>query len=206
MDFQQPDEAAAPNERVQITAAEGALIVGELRRAPLASVDEAKSAAGAPRAPGFYAWWIAPGAIAGVPDVPHPSKPLGLLYVGIAPRSAASSTDLRRRLCGQHIGGNLGSSTFRFGLASLLWEPKGWTPRGSGSGRPVLDAADNRALSAWQRENLRVGWAIVPEPWRFEEEVIGRMSPPMNRERNARRPFYATMGEARRRLRAAARS
>jgi len=140
-----------------------------------------------------------------VPHVPHPSQPLGLLYVGIAPGNAISSTDLRRRLCGQHLGGNISSSTFRFGLASLLWEREGWIPRQSRSGRPVLDADDNAALSQWQRRSLRVAWAIVPEPWRFEEEVIRAMGPPMNRERNARHAFYVRMGEARRRLRAAAR-
>jgi hypothetical protein len=138
--------------------------------------------------------------------VPHLSEPLGLLYVGIAPRRAGSSTDLRRRLCGQHIGGNIASSTFRFGLASLLWERQGWRPRLSRSGRPLLAAEDNRSLTDWQRAHLRVGWAVVPEPWSVEAEVIGLMNPPMNREGNAGHPFYEAMGWARRRLRAAART
>jgi hypothetical protein len=49
----------------------------------------------------------------------------------------------------------------------------------------MLDRADNAALSQWQRRTLRVAWAIVREPWRFEEQVIRAMGPPMNRERIA---------------------
>ena len=179
-------------------------IVAQLLLAPPMSVNDTKSLGGAPKAPGFYAWWTTPREIEGVPHVPHPSQPLGLLYVGIAPRRAASSTDLRRRLCSQHIGGNISSLTFRFGLASLLWEREDWTPRRSSSGRPMLDRADNAALSQWQRRSLRVAWAIVQEPWRFEEQVIRAMGPPMNRESNARDPFYAQMGAARSRFRLSA--
>jgi hypothetical protein len=199
----EPHWTEPPNHVIEIGAGV-AEIVDELRRGPLLSVDDAESVAGAPAAPGFYAWWAVPDAIPGVPLIPHPSEPLGLLYVGIAPRNAASSTDVRRRLCGQHIGGNVGSSTFRFGLASLLWEREGWTPRASRSGRPMLAAEDNRALSAWQRGHLRVRWAVVQAPWRFEADVIATMTPPMNREGNSRHPFYAAMGEARSAFRAAA--
>ena len=39
-----------------------------------------------------------------------------------------------------------------------------------------------------------------------EAELIGLMNPPMNREGNAGHQFYEAMGEARRRLRAAAQS
>jgi hypothetical protein len=54
------------------------------------------------------------------PHTGHPSAVFTLLYVGVAPRDAVSNARLGSRLCGQHLGGNVGSSTFRFGLASLL--------------------------------------------------------------------------------------
>lgn len=140
----------------------------------------------------------------GVPTTPHRSEPVGLLYVGIAPRDATSGAELRSRLCKQHIGGNVGSSTFRFGLAALLWEQQGWVPRRAASGKYRLDADDNRALSQWQRAHLRVRWAVVPEPWLSEPSVVEQMEPPMNRDQNADHPFYTRMGAARDRFRAAA--
>jgi hypothetical protein len=113
---------------------------------------------------------------------------------------------LRSRLYRQHIGGNVASSTFRFGLASLLWEQEGWKPRISASGRFRLDRADNDALSAWQRTHLRVRWTVLQEPWRFEADVVRLMEPPMNRSHNSHHPFYREMGYARDRFRAVARS
>jgi hypothetical protein len=179
-------------------------VIAELRRPPVYTIAEAKSPSGAPVAPGFYAWWTVPGAILGVPSPAHPVEPVELLYVGIAPTAPGSSARLRSRLCRQHIGGNVASSTFRFGLASLLWELQEWTPWQSPSGKYRLLGKDNQALSAWQRHHLRVRWAVVDDPWRFEADVIRAMKPPMNRQHNERHPFYERMGKARSRFRAAA--
>jgi hypothetical protein len=179
-------------------------IVAELRRPPLYDIAAARATGGVPAAPGFYAWWAVAGALPVMAGPAHPSEPFELLYVGIAPHGAASSAGLRSRLCRQHIGGNVAASTFRLGLASLLWEREGWTPCRSASGRYRLPAADNRGLSVWQREHLRVRWAVAAEPWRLEAEVIAVMKPPMNRAQNAHHPFYGRMGEARARFRAAA--
>ena len=131
----------------------------------------------APVAPGFYAWWALPGAIPGVPAPAHPVEHAELLYVGIAPNRSGSSASLRSRLCRQHIGGNVAASTFRFGLASLLWQTEGWTPLRLPSGKYRLADQDNEALSVWQRHNLRVRWALVSEPWLFEAGVIREMRP-----------------------------
>jgi hypothetical protein len=181
-------------------------IVGELQQAPVFSVADAKRPTGIPTESGCYAWWCTPGAVPDVPTTLHPSEALGLLYVGIAPRDAESCARLRSRLCQQHIGGNIGASTFRFGLAALLWEQNGWTPRMSTSGRFTLDRRDNRALSQWQTSNLRLRWAVSPEPWDFEIDLIAAMQPPMNREHNEKHPFYECMGDARDRFRDAARA
>jgi hypothetical protein len=75
------------------------------------TIDEARPLGVIPASAGFYAWWQMPGAIPSVPASAHPSGDLELLYVGIAPRDAASSATLASRLRSQHIGGNIGSST-----------------------------------------------------------------------------------------------
>jgi hypothetical protein len=182
-----------------------AAIVAGLTRGPLWSIEDARASMGIPRQTDFYAWWEVPGAIPGVPAPPHPSESYALLYVGVAPRDAASKALLRTRLCRQHIGGKVASSTFRSGLGALLWESEGWTPRRSASGRYRLEPIDNAALSKWQREHLRLAWFVVPEPWRYEDKVIEAMKPPMNRDHNDSHPFYKRMGGARERFREAAR-
>lgn len=179
-------------------------MVDSLVREPLHAIQEAKSAAGVPADSGFYAWWVTPDALPDVPVTAHPLEPYGLLYVGIAPRNPTSAATLRSRLCRQHIGGNVASSTFRFGLAALLWRREGWTPRRSASGEYRLDAHDNAALSQWQREYLRVRWAVAETPWLLEAQVVDLLKPPMNREHNSGHPFYLKMGHAREAFRAAA--
>jgi hypothetical protein len=182
-----------------------AAIVAGLARGSLWSIEDALASSDMPSEAGFYVWWEVPGAIPEVPAPPHPSESLALLYIGIAPRDAESKALLRSRLCRQHIGGNVASSTFRFGLGALLWESQGWTPRRSPSGRYRLDSIDNAALSRWQREYLRLAWFVVREPWRHEGKVIEAMKPPLNREHNQSHPFYKRMGDARERFREAAR-
>lgn len=132
-----------------VTAAD---IDAELSAPCLHRIEDVKASDGAPSEPGFYAWWAILGAIVGVPIKPHPSEPFGLLCVGIAPRDEASSARLRSRLCRQHIGGTISTSTLRLGLASLLWEQEGWTPRISVSGKFRLDREDNpvsRPVENW---------------------------------------------------------
>ena len=94
-------------------------IIAELVRPALYDIAEAKAAEGAPVAPGFYAWWSIRGAIPGVPAPAHPSEAFDLLYIGIAPKDAASS-------------GRDGDATTSPGMsrktatASSLWK---WPPK-----------------------------------------------------------------------------
>ena len=176
-------------------------IVAELRGTPLHPLDAAAATAGIPNEPGFYAWWAVAGAIPGVPAQRHPSEPFELLYVGIAPSRERSTARLRSRVLRQHVGGNIAASTFRFGLAALLWKRERWTPSHTPSGRFRLATDDERALRAWIEIHLRVRWCVVRAPWLIEADVVRELQPPMNREHNASHAFYATMGEARTRLR-----
>jgi len=182
-------------------------VVEELVRAPPRSIGAILATpADPPASPGFYAWWARRGALPDVPWRAHPTASLGLLYIGIAPSRVTSRATLRSRLLRQHIGGNVGSSTFRLGLAALLWETNGWVPRLSASGRPALSDRDNQQLSEWQQVHLQVSWATVGEPWSIEALAVASMAPPMNREHNHDHPFCPAMGSARDRFRAVARA
>ncbi len=155
---------------------------------------------GVPNHHGVYAWWMSPEAIPGVNGPAHPAEELELLYVGIAPKDERSSATLRSRIRGQHLGGNIGSSTFRQSLAALLLADQQWEVRRSGT-RTNLVPEHNRALSEWQRDQLRLAWVDRPQPWTVEERVIALMQPPLNLANNASNPLYHRLKSLRVKLR-----
>jgi hypothetical protein len=130
----------------------------------------------------------------------HPGEPFELIYVGIAPARSSSSASLRSRVLRQHLGGNIGSSTFRQSLAALLSEEEGWCTRRSAT-RALLTPEDNLALSAWQAKNLRLTWVGCGAPWEIESEVIGLMQPPLNLAGNRSHPLHRLLTERRAALR-----
>src|SRR4051794_5059599 len=110
--------------------------VAAVLRLTLHTVSDAQRTAahgGLPGSRGLYAWWVSPGAVPNVGGPAHPREPFELLYVGVAPKGAQSTATLRSRIHGQHLRGNIGSSTFRQSLAALLLEEQGWRVRWSGS-------------------------------------------------------------------------
>ena len=149
-----------------------------------------------PAEPGLYAWWARRRAIAGVPHVPHPSDDeIGLFYVGISPKRQSSRQNIRERVAA-HLGGNPGSSTFRFVLASLLLDELELMPIARGK-KTVLSREQNRELSGWQRANLCLTWCVRARPWEVEDEVIALMQPPLNCAANDTHPFYPRVRDAR---------
>lgn len=164
-------------------------------------------------APGFYAWWLVPDALPGVPPQPHPrdGTDLDLLYVGIAPNSAKSQRTVRSRVLDNHLGGNIGSSTFRYSLAALLMDAESFQPTMKKTEKATkyqLSREDNRRLSDWQQMSLFLTWCEQPEPWKgkLEKRVIAAMQPPLNLAENQSHPFHEVLSKARGRLRDAARS
>jgi hypothetical protein len=192
---------------VSVGAPPSIAIAEALYAAPVSPVDAKRNAhdGGLPDSPGFYAWWHVPGSLPAVPSHPHPSDAirLDLLYVGIAPNSVTSKQTVRSRVVGNHLGGNTGSSTFRYSLAALLMDIQKFQPNRRGA-KYVLSNDDNRRLSEWQQAHLRVTWCEHTEPWKVEAGVIATMKPPMNLAENAAHPFSANMSAARRRFREAA--
>jgi hypothetical protein len=178
-------------------------VVERLRRnlCTIADAHRTPNDGGLPKTHGVYAWWMSPEAIPGLQGPAHPAEQLELLYVGIAPKDAQSKATLRSRIRGQHLGGNIGSSTFRQSLAALLFEDQGWITRWSGS-RTQLVPEHNRALSEWQREHLRLAWVERARPWLIEGRVIALMQPPLNLAANTSHPLYGRLKALRAKLRA----
>lgn len=156
---------------------------------------------GLPDRPGIYAWWIElPSQLPSVPATELPSGESGLLYVGLAPRDTNSAATLRSRILNQHVGGTVGSSTFRRVLASFLWEDFGWHPQVTRAGKLALPKDENYELTAWIQSHLKVSWIIVEEPWQWEPQVIESLQPPLNVQGNSGHPFGPTVRATRARF------
>lgn len=154
---------------------------------------------GIPALPGLYAWWARAVSIPGLSGPSHPTEPgLELLYVGIAPKEG-SPRNLRKRVLEDHVGGNIGSSTFRKALCALLLDSERLTLKRSKT-RVVLPANENLRLNKWMRANLRLSWYVIREPWKLEGAVVTEMNPPLNHAGNSGHPYFQTLDSARQRL------
>ncbi|MFL5958693.1 MAG: GIY-YIG nuclease family protein [Gaiellaceae bacterium] len=180
--------------------------VAQALRRPAVSVSEALHSPDLlPAAAGFYGWWSRQGALAAIPHIPHPlDEDLSLLYVGISPAREASRQTVRARVVGNHLNGNVGSSTFRFVLAALLLDRLELHPYIRGT-KVVLSATENQRLSAWQREHLLLTSCTRERPWEIEGEVIALLTPPLNSAGNAAHAFYPAVRAARAEFRRRAR-
>jgi GIY-YIG catalytic domain len=188
------------------TSAGVSTVVQELQRAPAAVPDVLQSPRLLPAAPGFYSWWSRRGALAVVPHVPHPlHDDICLLYVGISPARETSRQTIRSRVIGNHLNGNVGSSTFRFVLAALLIDALELQPYLRGT-KVALSAHDNARLSAWQREHLLLTSFAQEQPWEIESEVIAQFGPPLNSAANSAHAFHRTVRAARAQFRWRARA
>lgn len=152
-------------------------------------ISPSEVAARVPASPGLYAWWAPPKVLSDLHGPAHPSEPeLRLLYVGIAYR-------LRSRLGSNHMKRS-GSSTLRRTLAGLLLDVEGsrtrWTDR------VVLIDEDERRLTAWMTEHLRVSWCEQQAPRDIEGAIIRALLPPLNVD-HASGPALHVVKAARRR-------
>ncbi len=122
------------------------------------------------RGSGVYAWWAPPSVLPDLPGPPNDSDPSRrMLYLGRA-------TSLRGRILRNHLRRS-GSSTLRRTLAGLLVS-EGY--RTTWTDRVVLVPEDERRLTAWMHEHLRLTWAEDPEPAVIEAELVRRLHPPLN--------------------------
>ena len=136
-----------------------------------------------PHGPGLYGWWLEPSRLSdaapAIPAVLLTWDKWALLYVGIAPTESSSEGTGRTLVdrISNHRGGNIGSSTFRFSLASLLRSSLGLAPKpGHGRARIVGETA----LSRWIEEHCRINVDEHARPWDVEDAVIRHLNPPLN--------------------------
>lgn len=128
------------------------------------------SASAAPKEKGIYGWWFAPGSLP-VPAAPYEKADgFELLYVGIAPSSSTSKSLLRPRLV-RHATGDASRSTLRLTLGVLLADELGLA-LGIHKARPNWGPDGEAKLSRWMSEHARIAWAVHPEPWTVENELL----------------------------------
>ena len=149
---------------------------------------------------GLYAWYFR--------DIP-PHVPTDaclkfngdtLLYLGIAPDKANkpnSRSSLRKRIC-QHFRGNAEGSTLRRTLGALLEEKSNFPLRRVGSGKRItLTHAGEQYLDEWMDKNAFVAWAVHPDPWLIEHDLLRKLSCPLNIADNSHHPFYSILRKIR---------
>ena len=136
-----------------------------------------------PDEPGLYSWWADGEGLRQLEAVFASALPR-LIYAGQAgatsTRAASPSmATLRSRIGGNHLNGNIRSSTFRFTLAAVLREPLALQPGPGGR----LDASSNQELSRWIRRHLSIACLAWPERATLpalEHAVLERVDPPLN--------------------------
>ena len=138
----------------------------------------------AARHAGLYSWWADSTAKELLQQIPGSVTPPHLIYVGQAgatswPSGKRSAATLKSRIRSNHIGGNVSSSTFRWTISALLVDPLNLRVARPGE----LLSEDNRRVSAWIKEHLRI--AIVPLDERdslqeIERVVLKALDPTLN--------------------------
>lgn len=156
-----------------------------------------------PRAPGLYAWWADdPGRELLASSLGGEVTPL--IYAGQAGATSslgvrASGATLRSRILGQHLRGNLRSSTFRRALSACLRDPLGLELIRPGR----LSDASNASLTAWIQGHLRLAWVEHddrPALAAIEHQVLTTLDPPLNLQGMPSTPGRRRLRELRRAL------
>ena len=107
-----------------------------------------------------------------------------LIYAGQAgatTRRAGTerTATLRSRISRNHLGGNIGSSTFRKTLTALLFEPLGLRL----AGPDKLDTASTKLVTGWMKEHLSLATVACRDRATLaalEEMVLLTLDPPLN--------------------------
>jgi hypothetical protein len=141
-----------------------------------------------PDGPGAYGWWFrsVPSRVDATGCAERDG--LTLLHVGISPTPPPAngkrpvSQDLRKRIR-YHYGaarGNADGSSLRKTLGVVLADELGLELRRVGSGRHITLAGGEAVLTHWMAENTLVSWVVRPEPWLFEDTLVGSLALPLN--------------------------
>jgi hypothetical protein len=141
-----------------------------------------------PDRPGLYAWWVDEAGAADLTRGLAPGRDLtvepGRIHLGQAgatkwPSGRSSDDTLGRRIGEVHLGGRVRMSTFRWTLASILFDQLELR----GQAAMLITATSEQALSDWMRAHLSV--AVHAHDDRdtlggLELAVLERLDPPLN--------------------------
>lgn len=103
---------------------------------------------------------------------------LEILYTGVATKN------LRKRDYRQHFIGNSGSSTLRKSIGSLFEYKHIARDKDSSNGKTKFSEDDEKALSKWMKENLKLFFYENDTPSSYEEKLISKLNPPLNLLKN----------------------
>jgi hypothetical protein len=152
---------------------------------------------------GLYAWHAGDAGrelLAETYGVVFPS----LIYAGQAGATSTKAgvergTTLLSRIRGNHLGGNIKSSTFRKTLAASLFDPLGLALAGPSK----LETASNQAISVWMRAHLSLATVACPDRAtlsELEDAVLLELDPPLNLMGMSRTPVRTELKARRARL------
>lgn len=152
---------------------------------------------------GLYAWFADEDGLAMLSAVLGAPLP-PLIYAGQAGATSSRSgtvrlATLRSRIGGNHLRGNIGSSTFRRTLTAVLFEPLEL-----GLDRPgKLSRPSTTKVTQWMHDHLRLATYACPDRAALaalEDEVLARLDPPLNLMGMGPSPTRLRLRELRRQL------
>jgi GIY-YIG catalytic domain-containing protein len=130
---------------------------------------------------------------------------LTLLYVGVSPARENSKQNLRTRIR-SHYSGNASGSTLRLTLGCLLSHDLGVELRRTGKSGRLTFVNGEKKLTEWISKNAFVAWHIIDRPWEYEEDLINKISVPLNLDHNKKHKFHKVLSEIRSEAKKRARS
>jgi hypothetical protein len=158
--------------------------------------------------PGLYAWWVDETGAADLTRGLAPGRDMtiepGRINLGQAgatkwPSGRSNDDTLGRRIGEVHLGGRVRMSTFRWTLASILFDQL----QLRGQAAMLINAPSEQALSEWMRAHLSV--AVHPHDDRetlggLELALLERLDPPLNLTHLQPSPVRARVADLRRRI------
>ena len=121
---------------------------------------------------------------------------LTLLYLGVSPARENSKQNLRTRIR-SHYSGNASGSTLRLTLGCLLSHDLGIELRRAGKSGRLNFVDGEKKLSEWISKNAFVAWHIIGRPWEYEEDLINKISVPLNLDHNKKHKFHEALSKIR---------